>query len=81
MALSGARNISNFKPNTMTTTVDQNSVGLRPKRSPKWPNTTDPSGRAMKARPKVAKEWSKATVGLSVSAKKRCGNTATAAVA
>ena len=56
-------------------------VALRPMRSPKCPKSTEPSGRAMKARPKVAKDWSRATVGSSVFGKKRKGKTATAAVA
>ena len=57
------------------------SVALRPTRSPKWPKTTEPSGRAMKAKPKVAKDCNRATVELSVAGKNRYGKTATAAVA
>ena len=56
------------------------SVVLRPTRSPKWPNTTAPSGRAKKAIEKVAKEARGAVVG-SLFGKNRVGNTSTAAVA
>ena len=56
-------------------------VALRPTLSPKWPNSTEPSGRAMNARPKVANEDSSATVLDSDLGKNRNGNTATAAVA
>ena len=56
-------------------------VALRPTLSPKWPKTTDPSGRAMNARPNVANDESSATVLDSDLGKKRNGKTATAAVA
>ena len=39
-------------------------VDLRPTRSPKWPNTAAPSGRAMKATARVARDdscWSAAS--------------------
>ena len=49
------------------------SVVLRPMRSPKWPKTSEPSGRAMKATAKVSKLISSATVGLSFAEKKMCG--------
>jgi hypothetical protein len=55
-------------------------VPLRPMRSPKCPKTIEPTGRAMKATPKTAKEASLATAGSSL-AKKMVGNTSTAAVA
>jgi hypothetical protein len=56
------------------------SVVLRPIRSPKWPNTTAPSGRAKNAIEKVAKEASSAVVG-SLLGKNSAGKTRTAAVA
>ena len=37
---------------------DATRVPLRPNLSPKWPKTMDPSGRAMNATPKTAKELS-----------------------
>ena len=55
-------------------------VALRPMRSPKWPNTIEPIGRATNARPKVARDASSAVVGLPLG-KNRNGNTDTAAVA
>ena len=55
-------------------------VALRPIRSPKWPNNTEPIGRATNARPKVASEASSAVVGSPLG-KNRNGNTDTAAVA
>lgn len=55
-------------------------VTLRPMRSPKCPKTTDPTGRATKAMPKVAREASSAVVLLPCG-KNRCGKTETAAVA
>ena len=55
-------------------------VALRPTRSPKCPNSTDPRGRATNAKPKVASEASSAVVGLPFG-KNRAGNTETAAVA
>ena len=36
------------------------SVVLRPMRSPKWPKSAEPMGRARKAMPKVASEASRA---------------------
>lgn len=56
------------------------SVALRPTRSPKWPNTAEPMGRATKATAKVASEARVAVPG-SDAGKKRCGNTSTEAVA
>ena len=56
------------------------SVVLRPTRSPRWPKTTAPSGRATNAAPKVAMEASRAVLS-SPPAKKISGNTETAAVA
>ena len=55
-------------------------VALRPARSPKCPNSTEPTGRATNARPKVASEASSAVVELPFG-KNRKGNTDTAAVA
>ena len=55
-------------------------VALRPIRSPKWPNRTEPTGRATNAAPKVAMEASSAALS-SPCAKKISGNTETAAVA
>ena len=59
---------------------DATRVALRPKRSPKWPKTTAPSGRAIIAAPKTANDASSAVVSLPVG-KKRIGKTRTAAVA
>ena len=56
------------------------SVALRPIRSPKWPKTMAPKGRAKKAIEKVAKEASSAVVA-SEAGKNRVGKTSTAAVA
>jgi hypothetical protein len=53
---------------------------LRPTRSPKWPNNTEPIGRAMNAIAKVANDASVAVAG-SDAGKNRRGNTSTAAVA
>ena len=55
-------------------------VALRPIRSPKCPNKADPTGRAKKARAKVANDCSMAVVG-SLFGKNSLGNTRTAAVA
>jgi hypothetical protein len=49
-------------------------------RSPKWPNSAEPIGRARKAMANVASEASVAEVG-SVAGKKSRGKTSTAAVA
>jgi hypothetical protein len=56
------------------------SVVFRPTRSPKWPNSADPIGRARNAIANVASDASVADAG-SVAAKNRRGNTSTAAVA
>ena len=56
------------------------SVVLRPTRSPKWPKSAEPIGRATNAMPKVAREASVAVVG-SDDGKNSAGNTSTAAVA
>jgi hypothetical protein len=56
------------------------SVALRPTRSPKWPNTAEPIGRAKNARAKVASDCSVAEAG-SAAGKNSAGNTSTAAVA
>ena len=56
------------------------SVVLRPTRSPKWPKSAEPTGRAMKAMANVASEASVADAG-SEAGKKSCGKTRTAAVA
>ena len=55
------------------------SVALRPTRSPMWPKTAYPSGRARKAMPKVASEASVAVAG-SDAGKNNPGKTSTAAV-
>jgi hypothetical protein len=54
-------------------------VALRPMRSPKWPNSAEPAGRARKASANVAKDCSMAVVG-SLLGKNSIGNTNTAAV-
>ena len=59
---------------------DATRVVLRPTRSPKWPKSAEPIGRAKKASPKVASEDNMAVVG-SEPGKKRLGKTSTAAVA
>ena len=56
------------------------SVVLRPTRSPKWPNTMAPNGRAKKAMENTAKDASSAAVSLPAG-KNSFGNTSTAAVA
>jgi hypothetical protein len=42
---------------------DRTSIDLRPMRSPKWPKTMPPSGRAAKPTPKVASAASVPMVG------------------
>lgn len=59
---------------------DATSVPLRPRRSPRWPKTTAPIGRATIAAPNTAKDESSAVVG-SLLGKKSVGKTSTAAVA
>ena len=56
------------------------SVVLRPTRSPKWPKSAEPTGRARNAMPKVASEASVAAAG-SDAGKNSLGKTSTAAVA
>ncbi|MNH36085.1 hypothetical protein D3C79_968420 [compost metagenome] len=56
------------------------NVTLRPTRSPKWPNSAEPIGRATKAIAKVASDCNVAAVG-SPCGKKICGKINTAAVA
>ena len=56
------------------------SVVLRPMRSPKWPKSAEPIGRAMKAMAKVASEASVAEAGSDAGKNSR-GKTMTAAVA
>ncbi|HUU35277.1 MAG TPA: hypothetical protein VMW48_14530 [Vicinamibacterales bacterium] len=56
------------------------SVVLRPTRSPKWPNSPEPIGRATNAMAKVASDASVAVVG-SEAGKNSAGKTITAAVA
>jgi hypothetical protein len=65
---------------TPITSSDATSVALRPTRSPKCPNSTDPTGRATNATPKTANEASSAVAWL-CAAKKTVGKTSTAAVA
>lgn len=55
------------------------SVPLRPRRSPKWPNSTDPNGRATKATPNVASA-SAVPAAAPSSGKKTLLNTRAAAV-
>jgi hypothetical protein len=59
---------------------DATRVALRPNRSPKWPNTMAPSGRATIAAPNTPNEASSAVVSLPVG-KNSAGKTSTAAVA
>ena len=56
------------------------SVALRPTRSPKCPNTAEPSGRAKNASANVASDCRVAEAG-SAAGKNSDGNTSTAAVA
>ncbi len=56
------------------------SVVLRPTRSPKWPKTAEPIGRARNAIAKVARDASVADAG-SEAGKNSFGKTSTAAVA
>ena len=56
------------------------SVALRPMRSPKWPNTAEPIGRAKKASAKVASDC-RVAAAASEAGKNSFGNTSTAAVA
>jgi hypothetical protein len=56
------------------------SVALRPTRSPKWPNSAEPTGRAKNAIANVASDDSVAAAG-SAAGKNSLGNTSTAAVA
>ena len=62
------------------TSNEATNVALRPTRSPKCPNSIDPTGRATNAKPNVASDASNAVVGLLLG-KNSCGNTDTAAVA
>ena len=55
-------------------------VALRPMRSPKWPNTAEPIGRAKNANANVASDSSVAEVA-SVAGKNSVGKINTAAVA
>ncbi len=56
------------------------NVVLRPTRSPKWPKSAEPTGRARNAIPKVAREASVAEAGSNAGKNSR-GKTSTAAVA
>jgi hypothetical protein len=56
------------------------SVFFRPARSPKWPKSAPPIGRAKNAIPKVASD-ARTDVAGSVAGKKSFGKTNTAAVA
>ena len=56
------------------------SVALRPMRSPKWPNSAEPIGRAMNASANVASDCRVAVDGSRVG-KNSVGNTSTAAIA
>ena len=53
---------------------------LRPSLSPKWPNSTPPTGLAMKPTAKVEKAATCATAGGRLEAKNSFGNTSAAAV-
>ena len=55
-------------------------VAFRPNRSPKWPKTTAPIGRAIIAAPNTANDARSEVVSLPVG-KNRIGKTRTAAVA
>ena len=59
---------------------DATRVDLRPTRSPKWPNTAAPSGRAMKATARVVSEDS-CWIAVSYDGKNIGPNTSEAAVA
>ncbi len=59
--------------------MEATSVDLRPTRSPKWPNTTEPTGRATKAMPKVRKAFSACVPGADCG-KNACPITRAAAV-
>ena len=56
------------------------TAGLRPCRSPKWPKTAPPMGRATNPTATVANEASVAASGLNLAEKKTWGNTIAAAV-
>ena len=56
------------------------SIALRPMRSPKCPNSADPTGRAKNANAKVARDCNVAVAG-SLPGKNSRGKTSTAAVA
>ena len=58
---------------------EMTSIFLRPIRSPKWPKTTPPTGRAKNPTPKVANDSSVAINGV-CSGKNSFGNTSAAAV-
>ena len=60
-------------------TREMTSIFLRPTRSPKWPNTTPPTGRARNPTPRVAKDSSAPMSGL-VLGKNSLGKTSAAAV-
>jgi len=45
------------------TSIEATRVDLRPMRSPKWPNRTEPTGRARKAMPNVKKAFSACDCG------------------
>ena len=58
---------------------ERTSIFLRPSRSPKWPKTTPPRGRATNPTPKVANASTVPRNGLA-SGKNSFGNTRAAAV-
>jgi hypothetical protein len=58
---------------------DSTSIFLRPMRSPKWPNTTPPTGRARNPTPNVANDSRVPTRGLEFG-KNSSGKTRAAAV-
>ena len=51
------------------TSIEATRVDFLPIRSPKWPNSTDPIGRAMKAMPKVRNAASDCAAGADVGKK------------
>ena len=76
VAYPGSRPIA--KVDTPISSRLSTSSFLRPMRSPKWPNTSPPNGRATKPMAKVASDWSVPIVG-SEAGKKTEGKTTAAA--
>ena len=76
--LSTCRNANANGP-TPISTMDSTSIPLRPTRSPKWPQTIPPRGRAMKPAARVANAARVPAVELN-SGKYSCPNTAAEAM-